>query len=124
MPLLVLTHIEADHVLLGVEQSPGERLGQLGFPDACGPEEDERADGAARVADAGAGADDGVGDKLDGFVLADDALAQDLVEAQQFLAFALLEAGDGDAGPGGDDLGDLLLGDDLAQQSVLPLFGG
>lgn len=124
MPLLVLAHVEADHVVLGVEQGPGEGLGQLGLPDAGGAEEDERADGTAGVADAGAGTDDGVGDELDRLVLADDALAQDLVEAQQLLAFALLEAGDGDAGPGGDDLGDLLLGDDLAQQPVLPLFGG
>ncbi|CAM5676624.1 hypothetical protein SGRIM119S_02326 [Streptomyces griseorubiginosus] len=124
MPLLVLAHVEADHVLLGVEQGRREGLGQLGLPDAGGAEEDERADGAARVADAGAGTDDGVGDELDGLVLADDPLAQDLVQAQQLLAFALLETGHGDAGPGGDDLGDLLLRDDLAQQPVLALFGG
>src|SRR3954468_16599608 len=94
------------------------------FPTPAGPRRMNEPMGRAGVADAGAVADDGVADELDGLVLADDALAQDVVEAQQLLAFALLEAGDGDAGPGGDDLGDLLLGDDLAQQPVLPLFGG
>ena len=46
----------------------------------------------AWVLEAGAGADDGVGDGLNGFVLADDALVKNLVEAQEFLLFAFEEA--------------------------------
>ena len=41
----------------------------------------------------GAGADDRVGDELHRLVLADHALVQDLVEAQQLLALALDAAG-------------------------------
>ena len=59
------------------------------LPTPVGPEEDERADRAARVLDARARADDRVGHELDRLVLADDALVQDLVEAQQLLALAL-----------------------------------
>ncbi len=50
-----------------------------------------------------------VGDRLHRLVLADHALVQDLVEAQQLLALALDQPGDRDAGPARDDLGDLLL---------------
>ena len=34
VPLLVLAHVEADHVVLAVEQRLGQRLGQLGLSDA------------------------------------------------------------------------------------------
>ena len=63
-----------------------------------------------------AGAEDRVGDELHRLVLADDALVQDLVEAQQLLAFALEQPLDRDPGPARDDLGDLLLGHLLPQQ--------
>ena len=118
--LHVLAHVDAHHVLFAVEQRLGERLGQLGLADAGRAEEDERADRAARVLDARAGADDGVGDQLHRLVLADDPAVQDLVEAQQLLALALDQAGDRDAGPLGDDVGDLVLGDLLAQQRGCP----
>ena len=99
VPLLVLAHVDADHGLLGVEERRGQRLGELGLADARRAEEDERADRPAGVLDAGAGADDGVGHEADGLVLTDDPLVEDLVEAQQLLALALLEPADGDAGP-------------------------
>ena len=65
-----------------------------------------------------------VGDQPDGFVLADHPLVEDLVQAEQLVALALLEAGDRDPGPGRDDLGDLFLDDHLAQQPPLALLGG
>ena len=86
MLLHVLAHVEADHVLLGVEEHLGQGPGQLGLADAGGTEEDERADGPAGILDAGAGAQDRVGDQLDRLVLADDPLVQHLLEAQQLLA--------------------------------------
>ena len=58
------------------------------FADAGGAQKDERADGALGVLEAGAGADDSVGDDLHGFVLADDAPVENLVEAQEFLLLA------------------------------------
>ena len=116
--LHVLGHVDAHHVVLGVEQRLGQRLRELGLADAGGAEEDERADRPARVLDPGAGADHGVGDQLHRLVLADHPLVEDLVEAQQLLALALDQPGDRDAGPARDDLGDLLLGDLLAQQAL------
>lgn len=60
-------------------------MDQLGFTDAGGAEEDEGTDGALGVFEAGMSTDDGIGDGLHGFVLVDDALAEKLVEAQEFL---------------------------------------
>ena len=68
----------------------------------------------------GARADDRVGHELHGLVLADHALVQHLVEAQQLLALALHQPRDRDACPARDDLGDLVLGDLLAQQPDVP----
>ena len=116
--LHVLGHVDAHHVLLAVEERLGERLRELGLADAGGAEEDERADRPPRVLDPGAGADHRVGDQLHRLVLADHALVQDLVEAQQLLALALDQPRHRDAGPLRDDLGDLVLGDLLAQQLV------
>ena len=115
--LLVLGHVEADHVVLGVEQRLRERARELGLADPGRPEEDERADRPSRVLDAGARAHHRVGDEPHRLVLADHALVQHLVEAQQLLALALEQPGHRDAGPAGDDLGDLVLGDLLAQQA-------
>ena len=63
----------------------GQGLGELGLADAGRAQEDERADRPARILDARARAHHGVGHRLHGLVLADDALVQDLVEAQQLL---------------------------------------
>ena len=83
VPLHELAHVEADHRVLVVEQHLRQRLAKLGFAHAGGAEEDERADRAVRVLQAAAAAADGVGDGLDRFVLADDALVQPLFEHQQ-----------------------------------------
>lgn len=52
------------------------------------------------------GADDGVGDGLHGFALADDALVENLIEVQEFLFLVFAGAGGGN-GPG-FSLADLL----------------
>ena len=46
--LHVLGHVDADQVVLGVEQERGERLAQLGLADARRAEEQERAVGPVR----------------------------------------------------------------------------
>ena len=102
--LHILGHVDTDHVLLVVKQGLRQRLGQLGLADARGAEEQEAADGAVRVRDAGAGAQDSVRDLLHGLVLADDPLMQRVRQAEQLLAFAFDELGDRDAGPAGDDI--------------------
>ena len=45
-----LAHVEAGQRLLVVEEELGERLGELGLADAARPEEEERPDGLARIA--------------------------------------------------------------------------
>ena len=51
------------------------------------------------------------------------ALVQDLVQAQDLLPFPFLQAADRDARPAGDDRGDLVAGDRLAQQPGAALLG-
>ncbi len=43
---------------------------------------------------------------------------EDLVEPQELLTLALHQRRDGDAGPAGDDIGDLGVGDLLPQQAL------
>ena len=86
------------------------------LPTPVGPRKTNEPIGRRGILDAGTGTDDRVGDELDGLVLADDPLVQDLVELQQLLALALLQPADRDAGPARHDLGDLVLGHHLAQQ--------
>ncbi len=122
--LLVLRHVDANHGALVVEQELGQGAGQLGFADAGGAEEDEAADGTVGILQAGAGADDGLGHGGDGFVLADDALVQLLFQVQQLLHFAFQQAGDGNAGPAADHLGDVLFVNLFLDQAGAAQFGG
>ena len=89
------------------------------MPTPVGPEEQEGAGRAVRVADAGARAAHGVGDRRDGTLLPDEPLAELGLEVQQLLGLALQEPADGDARPRGDDRGDVLLGDLLVDHARL-----
>ena len=106
-----LGHVDADERVLTAEHELGQRSGQLGLADAGRPQEDEVADGVARVFESGAGAPDGLGDGVDGLVLADDALVQDLFHLQQAGGLLLGELDHRDAGPHGHHLGDVLFRD-------------
>ena len=108
VPLLELGHVEADHRVLVTEQRLGERARELGLPDSGGPEEEEAADRAIRVAEAGAGAAHSLGDRRHGLVLADNPLVQLLLEAQQPLALFGCQLRDRDPRGPRDDLGDVL----------------
>src|SRR5262249_28086020 len=119
--LHVLGHVDADHGLLAVEQELRQGAGELGLSHAGGSEEDERADRPVGVLDAGARADDRAGHRLDGLVLADDALVQLVGEMDELLALALDQLGDWDAGPTRHDLRDVLLVDLLLEQALLAL---
>ena len=122
--LHILTHVDAHDVVLVVKKAGGQRLCQLRLAHACGAEEEERADGAVRVGDAGARAQDRLGDLLDGLILADDPLMQRLVQVQQLFPLAFHELCHRDARPLGHDRGDLLLGHGVAQhRGRLALLG-
>src|ERR1039458_706855 len=117
--LHVLAHVDADHGFVVVEKVLGEGADELGLADAGGAEEDEAADGPVGIAESGAVAQDGVGDQLHGLVLANDALLEALGHLHELLDLALHHAGDGDAGPFGDNAGDILLVDLLFEEGVL-----
>ena len=111
MLLHVLGHVEGDQGVLVAEEELGERLGQLGLPDAGGAEEDERAARALRVLEAGPGAADRLADGLDGVLLADDPLVELVLHAEELGGLLLGELEHRDAGPDREDLGDGLLVD-------------
>src|ERR1019366_5660952 len=110
--------IDADHGFVVVEKVLGQGAHEFGLADPGGPEKDEAADGPVGVAESGAVAQDGVGHQLHGLVLAHHAVLEALGHLHQLLDFALHHTGDRDAGPLGDDAGDILLVDLLFEQRV------
>ena len=119
MLLHVLGHVDADHGVLIAEHGLGQGLAQLGLADAGGAQEQEGADGPLGVLQTHTAAADGLGHGGHGLVLAHHPLMQDLLQLQQPLAFVLRQAGDGDAGPAGHHLGDVVLGDGAAAHGHL-----
>ena len=111
-----LGHVDAHHGLLGVEEELGERLRQFGLAHARGTEEQERAVGTVGIGQAGARAANRIGHGPHGLVLAHYALRDRLLHAQELVALAFEHLRHGDAGPLGDHLGDLLVGDLVAHQ--------
>ena len=111
--------------MLIIEQAVGEGLCKLRLANARGTEEEEAADGAVRVRDAGPRALDGLSHETHGLILTDNALVDDLVKAQQLFALALHQAADGDARPLAHDVGDLVFGHGVVHHGVLArvLFG-
>src|SRR4029077_8321592 len=86
--------------------------------DAGWSEEQEAAEWAIRILQAGARAANRVRHGDDRFVLADDALMQPLLHPNQLLDFAFHQPAHGDAGPLADDRGDVLLVDLLLQHAM------
>ena len=109
--LHVLAHVDAHHRGLVVEEELGEGARSFGLAHAGGAEEDEAADGALGIAEASAAAANGVRHGEQRLILADDALAQTLLHLRELLHLALEHFADGDAGPLGDDLRDVLFVD-------------
>src|SRR5439155_26292089 len=66
----VLGHVDADQVILRVEQERRERLAELGLADAGWSEKQERAVGPVRISQSGARAPDSVRDEPYRLVLA------------------------------------------------------
>ena len=109
--LHVLGHVEADEGARVVEEELGEPPRHLGFPDARGAEEDERAHRPVRVLHAETRAPDGAADGLNGGVLPDDPLLERFLHVEELLGFLDLERRDRDPGPARDDLLDVGAGD-------------
>src|ERR671920_1989617 len=122
--LHVLGHVEPDHGVLVAKQVLGERPCELGLADPGRTEENERAARAVRVLYAGEGAPYGARDGLYGLVLPDDAPVQGILHLQETRGLFLGHLLDRDAGPHGDDLGDLILTDGDALLLNLTLSPG
>src|SRR5581483_760345 len=103
-----LRHIEADQRLFGAEHELRQGARDFGFADAGGAEEQERSDGTVRALQAGAAAADGASQGGDCLVLRDDALVQFLFDAQQLLRLFFFNRSDGNAGPAGYHVLDVL----------------
>ena len=73
------------------------------------------------ILQAGAGAAHGVGHRADRLFLADHARPEALLHVHEFLVFAFLQAADRDAGPRGNDAGDVLVGDLLLEDRAVLL---
>ena len=115
MLLHELGHIDADHVVFGIEQEGGERLAQLGLAHTGRPQKEEGSIGTIGVGQPCARTANRIRDKPHGFVLAHDTIVQLVFHVQQFFALALHHLRDRDAGSPGHHLGDLF-GTDLRAQ--------
>src|SRR5207248_8681497 len=97
--LRILAHVDADQVVLAVEQECCECLCQLGLPDASRSQEDERSHGPLRVFHARACAPDGLAYGDDRLMLADDALVDLVFHPEQLLGLRLDETAYRNSGP-------------------------
>ena len=109
--LHVLGHVQPHEHLFVPEHALGERLGKIGLAHARGADEDEGADGLARVLESRARTADGLGDGSDRLLLSHDAAVQFLFEMHEPLALRLGEFVDGHARPAAHDGRDLLRAD-------------
>src|SRR4051794_6870507 len=111
-----LTHVDLDERVVLTEQELRQRLRQLRLTDTRGPGEDEGTTRTARFLEARTRAPDRRADALDGLFLADDALVELALHAEQTRGLLLGDLEDRNAGPVSQHLGDLLvvdLGDDV-----------
>ncbi len=122
--LAVLTHVDTDERFFVVEEVLGERLGQLGFAHTGGSEEHKGSGRPIRVGDAGPGTTHGLTHRAHGLLLPDQAAPEFVLEVEQLLGLAGEQFADGNARPRGDDLGDIVAGDLLADHPrALERFG-
>jgi hypothetical protein len=91
------------------------------LPTPVGPEEQERAGRPVGIGQSGPGAAHGVRDGPHGIGLADQPGADELLHVQQLLGLALQQPAGGDAGPGRDDLGDVVGADPVLDHDVAPV---
>ena len=122
--LHVLAHVELDQRVLIAKHEFRQRARHQRLADARRAEEHKRADRTIRVFQVGAAATQRLADGDDRFVLADDGLAQLVFHAQQLFGVLLPHAAQRDARPLGDNLHDVVFGDDdLLFVARLPPFG-
>src|SRR5260221_1975558 len=108
VPLHVLGHVDPNECPLIVEQEFSQGACQLRLPHTGWPQEHEAGQGAIGVLQSSARTTNGIGDRLHGLVLPNDALAQPILHRQQLLHLPLHELRDRDMGPLANDLRNIL----------------
>src|SRR3546814_1087092 len=102
--LLVLAHVDGDHVALAAVQHVGQRDRGLGLADAGGADQQEHALGLARVLEVGTRGAHALGDGVERVALADHTFFQQVAQSEYGLDLVADHLADRYAGPGGDDL--------------------
>ena len=108
VPFQILRHVDPNHGAFVVEQRFGQRTGQLGLADTGRTQEQETPDGPIRLAQPGAAAPDGIGDRCDRTLLADDSASQRLFQVHQLVHLSFEQPPRGDARPARHHLGDVV----------------
>ena len=122
--LHVLAHVERDQRGVIAEQELGECLGELGLAHARWAEEDERAAGALGVFETCTRTTNALADRLDGVLLADDALVQLGFHVEQLLRLFFGELVHRDASPQAEHFGDGFFVDFVEQIDAAGLHFG
>ena len=119
--LAVLAHVQPHHRLLVVEEFGGEGARQFRLPHPGRPGEQESPERPVRVADPGAGAEHGVRDRPDAFLLADHPPVERLRQPEQFRPLRFEQPLHRDPGPPGDHGRHIGVVHFLAEQLGLPV---
>ena len=114
MVLRHFRHVDADQVVVRSADELCQRLRGLGLADARFAEEQEGADGAARVTHPGQGAPQGAAEFGEHIILTDHAPAQVVLHVQEAVGVVFGQRRQRHSDPGGQDLCDLMRGDDRA----------
>ena len=107
----VLAHVDTHQGTLVIELELSQCLSQLGLTNTSRAQEQEGTNRTVRVGNTGAGAAHSVRDGDHCGFLADKAGTDALLHFEQLLGLTLHHATCGNAGPGGNHLGDIVRGD-------------
>ena len=123
MLLHVLGHIDTHHGVLIAEHRLRQGLAQFSLAHAGGAQEQEGADGPLGVLQTHTAAANSLGHGGHGIVLTHHTLVELLLQLQQAHGLILGQAGDGNTGPAGHHLGDVIRGDGapVLGQALAPL---
>ena len=108
MLLHVLGHVDPHDRILISEHGLGKSSCQLGFTYPGRTQEDEGAHWALRILQSCACPANRTADGFDGFLLADHAAVKNFFQIQKTLGLFFLQFIDGNTGPVGDNVGDVL----------------
>ena len=103
MLLFEFGHIKTDHGLFIVEQRLRQCLGKFGLTGTGRPQQEEGADGLARLVHTAAGFKNGIGQRFQRLVLTDNPTAQVVFHVEQAFLLLRLYLADRNARLAGDN---------------------